>query len=777
MRRWFLFCLVALLATPVSAQWLERTIYLPDSFAGPAYPSRIFYNPNNNTVFIFGNVCSEICVLDGTTNRKIARIELPNYAENFTYNSVDNKLYILSGSQLFVVDAAANRFLRTVNLPYYGNDLTYNPNLNRIYCTGEYGAPVVWVIDCDNDTLIKTITIPDNSYKIACAYRVNKVYCVMDNEEVAVIDCSTDSVVKTFYSGAGFDYDMLYNHLTNRLYISEDVDEDITVVDCDRDTVIRWLVAGYSPGLMCLNTVSNKFYCADWDGNWFGVYDALADTLIRWIYLDEEQRGLVFDSIDNLVYIALSGTDSIAVVDGVTNEVVRVIPTTGSYPEGLGYNPRANLIYSAEMHSNQVVIYNARTSEVVSKVSTQFLVNLLAYLSVTERVYCASTERDEIVPIDAETGTIRNPIRLPAAPSEIIPITASNRLYALIPSETAIVSIDCPAETVRNAIHLYDIPQSAVYVPEQNRLFCALPVGIAIINCAQDSIVYMIYTGEDPRIISYLPDLHRIYISAIYDQYSLVAIDVRTNRITGSIGLGGTPLAVCHLPDYNLLACAVDNLNGLFFVDCSTHTIRSFLLMPYQPGLMFYNQFRNRLYCAAGSQFFVINPSGPGIEDSIPIGSGLNQTVYDSLTGYLYCTFRYEENVKVFDCRTNSIVAVINLPDYLAEIVHSPNQRRVYAAVPERSAVCFIRDTTVVGIAQNPAGNSEDQLVPTVVRFTLTLPRNETGVLFDISGRKVLNLQPGANDIRHLSPGVYFIQPLKKESSARKETIKVLITR
>ncbi|NPV14381.1 hypothetical protein HPY86_05565 [candidate division WOR-3 bacterium] len=773
MRRWFLFCLVALMATPVSAQWLERTVYLPDSFAGPAYPNRIFYNPNNNTVFIFGDGISQICVLDGTTNRKIALIQLPGPAGNFTYNPVDNKLYILSGNLLFVVDAAANRLVRTINLPNYGSDLAYNPNLNRIYCVG---GPEVWVIDCDYDTLIKTIAIPDESGNIACAYRVNKVYCVMDNQDVAVIDCSTDSVIKTFYSGAGFYYDMLYNHLTNRLYISEDYDEDITVVDCDRDTVIRWLVAGYSPRLMCLNTVSNKFYCADWDDNWFGVYDALADTLIRWIYLNTNQRGLVFDSVDNLVYIALSETDSIAVVDGVTNQVVRVIPTPGSYPVGLGYNPRANLIYAPERFSHQVVIYNARTSEVVNKVVTWFPVNLLAYLPGTERVYCASTERDEIVPINAETGALRNPIRLPAAPSKIIPITASNRLYALLPSETAIVSIDCPAETVRKTIHLYDIPRSAVYVPDQNRLFCALDYRIEVINCARDSIIYRFYAGEDPRIISYFPNLHRLYFSAIYDQYSLFVLDVRTNEVIAHLGLGGTPREVCYLPEDNLLACAVDNLNGLFFVDCSTHTIRSFLPIPYQPGLMFHNEFGNRLYCAAGSQFFVINPSGPRIEDSIPIGSGLSQIVYDSLTGYLYCTFRYGQDVKVFDCRTDSVVTGIRLPGYPAEIVHSPNQRRVYVSVPGSSAVCFVRDTTLVGIAQNPGGNSEDQFIPTVVRYTLTLPRNQSGVLFDISGRKVLNLQPGVNDIRHLAPGVYFIQPMK-EATPGKATVKVLVTR
>ena len=52
--------------------------------------------------------------------------------------------------------------------------------------------------------------------------------------------------------------------------------------------------------------------------------------------------------------------------------------------------------------------------------------------------------------------------------------------------------------------------------------------------------------------------------------------------------------------------------------------------------------------------------------------------------------------------------------------------------------------------------------LPTIVRGVLLLgdcPRTGTvpkTVLLDISGRKVLDLHPGANDVSGLAPGVYF---------------------
>jgi hypothetical protein len=54
--------------------------------------------------------------------------------------------------------------------------------------------------------------------------------------------------------------------------------------------------------------------------------------------------------------------------------------------------------------------------------------------------------------------------------------------------------------------------------------------------------------------------------------------------------------------------------------------------------------------------------------------------------------------------------------------------------------------------------------LPTVVRGVLfrgDSPRTGTvpkTALLDISGRKVLDLKPGANDVSRLSPGVYFVR-------------------
>ncbi|MCX6841708.1 MAG: hypothetical protein NTX53_05450 [candidate division WOR-3 bacterium] len=68
----------------------------------------------------------------------------------------------------------------------------------------------------------------------------------------------------------------------------------------------------------------------------------------------------------------------------------------------------------------------------------------------------------------------------------------------------------------------------------------------------------------------------------------------------------------------------------------------------------------------------------------------------------------------------------------------------------------------------------------TIVRGILFLPEatnlkpQAASQLLDISGRKVLDLKPGANDVSRLAPGVYFVREVQVQAQAVR---KVVITR
>jgi hypothetical protein len=76
---------------------------------------------------------------------------------------------------------------------------------------------------------------------------------------------------------------------------------------------------------------------------------------------------------------------------------------------------------------------------------------------------------------------------------------------------------------------------------------------------------------------------------------------------------------------------------------------------------------------------------------------------------------------------------------------------------------------------------------PTVVRGMLELPRDMTGqngdcpsgggpvpaLLLDVAGRKVMDLKPGLNDIRHLAPGIYYLRLVVGDSVTSRKLVKL----
>jgi len=72
---------------------------------------------------------------------------------------------------------------------------------------------------------------------------------------------------------------------------------------------------------------------------------------------------------------------------------------------------------------------------------------------------------------------------------------------------------------------------------------------------------------------------------------------------------------------------------------------------------------------------------------------------------------------------------------------------------------------------------------PSIVRGTLLLPPSLFAIhdsLFDSDGRRVAELQPGANDVSALSPGVYFVRSEQSQEGrdpASVEVRKVVVTR
>jgi hypothetical protein len=183
------------------------------------------------------------------------------------------------------------------------------------------------------------------------------------------------------------------------------------------------------------------------------------------------------------------------------------------------------------------------------------------------------------------------------------------------------------------------------------------------------------------------------------------------------------------------------------------------------------------------------------IDDSVEVG---NDLVTEYSVGRAYSTTDFEGIVwAAWQARGSGWVAVNystggawSEPEQTSAMTGVPKgiaadaNGRVYVLFRTTAGQLYsVYRTARPGVQEVAPDLIADSRIATVVRGVLYARvgsrRNaEYGTeLLDISGRKVLDLKPGANDVRVLSPGVYFVRQASGVKHEVSSVTKVVITR
>jgi len=198
-----------------------------------------------------------------------------------------------------------------------------------------------------------------------------------------------------------------------------------------------------------------------------------------------------------------------------------------------------------------------------------------------------------------------------------------------------------------------------------------------------------------------------------------------------------------------------------------------------------YNPLNNRVYTTnylARSAVTVIDCAQDLVDTVIPVSIDPRYFGLDTLHNKLYCGCD-NQAVKVIDCVGESLVKGFYFDDYPTRMAFDPTRSRMYVACGR--SVCVLRDSVISGIEEKTQPVIADSRpMATVVHGILFLPKisspSSSASLLDIGGRKVMNLQPGANDVRFLVPGVYFVREEPSAVGRKPSAVtvrKVVVTR
>ena len=190
------------------------------------------FNPNNNSLYAIYSVTPSIEVVDCLTNTITTSIVLPNNAGALSQVTPSNEIYFFDNTTGYLqkIDCSTNTLvLINIILPNITtnvNSITYNNGY--LYITNSTGS-IIDVVNTSTDTYFTTIIIPA-TYNLLPNYveinpTTNQLFItdsnVTNQKQFAVIDFTSNSLVSVNSLGSiGGTYGVIYNQLTNSMYIS-----------------------------------------------------------------------------------------------------------------------------------------------------------------------------------------------------------------------------------------------------------------------------------------------------------------------------------------------------------------------------------------------------------------------------------------------------------------------------------------------------------------------------------------------------------------------------
>ena len=766
--------LCCLLLTLGSAQWLERQVILGDTFGGVALRGGVVRNPISGNEYV---EATRVRVFNPATIQKVRDL---GTGDLVVFCPPSGKGYILRDSA-FIIDAAADTIIGATALPFYPYQLAYSRTSNKLYL-GTYETTAVLVFDPEGDTVMGTIEIGHNSYALIWDSLSNRVYDAGYSDTLSVIDCGAESVAAKVRLGFIQINSLALAGATGKLYCAGQPDslgtDHVLVVSAD-SLVPVGAVAGLShPDSMVYNPVTDRLYCPNEETLY--IVDCRTDS-IRSQMEAPYVTALAVNTLDGRVYMGMEDSTELVVLDTLDSIAGRIrkpnVPA--QYTTALSFRPDRNELCGVTSASRAFVV-DAEADTVIGVLNyATYLPRQMVHNPAGNKLYLLCTAQDEVLVVDSTFGAPKH-ILGGATDSDALPVLnpALNRLY--VADAGALRVIDCNSDSLLESKPMYGIDAPIpVMVPYINRLFVFEGSGSADSVYAYDflrnTVAAILYLSDGVTSAVFDPRTNRIYF-ACEDAPTVSALNPVTGVIERTFDLvGGSNDGRLALNlDLGRLYYTDQSPGRMFTIDLLAGSVIGNESLPWDIDTMFLDRRLQKLYlCSrhhAGTLVYDCNQTR--VIDTIAADfryAGLLDELHDKL---------YLRNGAVVDCRYDSVVTT--LPESLnaRSMAWDPIDNRVFQATTGR---LYVYRDGPYGIEEQKVGLRERRYA-TVVRGVLLLPASSvahgaSSFLLDISGRKVLDLRAGANDVRALAPGVYFVRELQTSGLKPHAIRKVVLTK
>jgi len=792
-----ILCALALVLG-VSIGWSQPvpdTILLPDSLGPLRPPYHLAFGSSTDNIYV-ASESSDIIVVDGETFQRIKRINTGPVGGALLV-SQHNRLYCSHPSQgrIGVIDCSTNNVVGSILVGTRPTLLCYSSGSDKLYC-GDTVDNTVTMIDCAADEALKVIAVGEGLTAMAYDPTTNKVYAATQ-DAVRAISCSTDSIVANLDEIKSAR--CLYIHKRRqKLYaLAGQYGESTYVVSTPADSVIaakRWR-AYPRPRLAC-NEATDRLYAVGYD-YYLSEFDCSGDSGARakdmWPYLPPS--AIACDTVHNRLYY-LSGGGTLVELDGTTLDIISATGTEydnrNSYLGVLESDPLRHRMMCACGSSEAAVlaVFDHKSDSTYARGAVPLcgweMEHVMCHNPATGRLYARwGTSLGGVAVIDEQTNRVVTQAFLSEArgTAEMTYSRTSNKFY--FRAKHGLGVMDGAGDSLLKFIDIGDCRWDPFprWCPDGNKVYCFATSGqgardyIAVVDCNTDSVVRTIDVYDLVKRFEHLGEGRMLCIL----REALTLIDCRTDSVLVDSAIGAV-LAVAHTGDGKKVYLA--RKGRLEVRSSSSLSLLKTIDWPYldfSTTFLVCSDTTRKLYWFVDDSVLAIDATSDTVVARLKNSLGCRSACLDHSGRYLFCVSYVDTCLRVYDTQSDSVAALYeHLPAWPSYVIANPEQHCIYVGCRD---LILVYPDAPPGVEETPNAEVRTAIpMPTVVRDILFLPeatgrKPQAAGLTDVSGRKVMDLEPGANDVRALAPGVYFLRGPKTEDGRPDAAVrKVVLT-
>jgi len=778
-------------------QYVETTILLPDSASALAGAGSLVFHSPTNTVYVGGSD-SFVVAVDGRTNSKLRRVSVGAGPHLLCSDPNGNKVYCCNAdATVTVIDAATNQPLKTLPFGRRLTDLVYNDAEDKLYC-GDTSDDLVRVVDCTADTVLAHIAVGSGPGALCYSLQLNRIYCAQgEQDEVTAIDCAADTVLGTVWVRGVEPADICYDSATNCVYTANRGSSTVSVIDCASDTLLRVMSVGRGAGAIVTGP-PGKVYCSNYGDSSLSV---ITESGVRTVRTAQYPGALSYDAVNQKVYCcAGQWYAGVTVLDAVGDTVVAQPKVVD--PTAVCWDPAGNSTYAASTDDDQVSVIGGISDTVEAVI--KFMVvrpGPLGYNTTNNHLYYLDRLNGLLFIIDGESNRVLKSIETSGNPDLLLWNPASNKVYLGSPSNGVVTIVDCTSDSIVATLDTCRIPY-ALCCSDGGKVYVAdIYDGVVVIDGEGDSVCAFLPIAGETWTVCYDRTDDKVYVGKSSGT-DIPVIDAAADSLVATISMPYmSATEICWNPNHNKLYVSGWGYDSLVVVDCVRDTVLKKIGADGTLGGLYSDSVCDKVYGVDwDGNLRVISAAADTLSSSLSVGN-----VYATLdngkhgpANRVYCADYDRARVTVVGAyKLDTILRRISVGSQPSALAWNPLYSRVYVSNYGSSSISVIHDTLTPGVEEGEplAANRKPQA--TVIRGVLFLPRDMTGaghdpnarhsgsclkpcarpILLDAAGRKVLDLVPGANDVRALAPGVYFVRGPKTEDGRPGVVRKVVLTR